>query len=56
MGTIVISDLKGQIVKTADAGMERDFSIDVSDLPNGLYFVRVETQTTCLTAKFLVMH
>ena len=56
MGRIVVSDLKGLILKTADARMERDFSVDVSDLPNGLYFVRVETQTTCLTAKFLVMH
>jgi hypothetical protein len=56
MGTIMISDLKGLILKKTDAGMERDFTMDVSDLPAGMYFVRVETQTTCLTAKFMVVH
>jgi hypothetical protein len=43
--TIELSDISGRIVKTSNVANAEKVSIDVSDLRNGIYFVRINNGT-----------
>ena len=46
---VTISDLSGRIIKTTNRA-----EFDVSDLPNGQYFIQIETETGTTTHKILI--
>ena len=49
-------NISGQLVQEASTKERSQFTLDVSDLPNGLYFVRVETEQGMVTRKVIVQH
>lgn len=50
---VIFTDVNGRIVQQSDA-MESYTNIDISDLTQGVYFVKVETKNGMLTRKLVV--
>ncbi len=53
MTTLVVRDVLGKVVRTADLGVVDHATLAVEDLSEGLYFVTVGTESGSVTAKFL---
>jgi hypothetical protein len=58
--TVAIYDLTGSIVKTVDVGTLRDqqhqLTMDISDLMNVMYFVRIQASNTVITKRVQVIN
>ena len=50
---IEINDVLGQKYNSAFYILHSEFVVDVSQLPSGIYFLRVKTDTGISTAKFV---
>jgi len=49
-------DIRGVAVLFKESGMEKDLQLDVSALPQGMFFLQLTTSTTILTTKVLIKH
>ncbi|RKX69837.1 hypothetical protein DRP53_07000 [candidate division WOR-3 bacterium] len=49
-------DLTGKLVTRTKARVENSYSVDLSHLPNGIYFLRVESGNEVKTGKIILVH
>lgn len=49
---IEISDMTGRIIKTSNIA-QRPYNINIADLPNGIYFIKIDTKEYCSVEIFV---